>query len=93
MRLQNFQLQLMNASYPHQRADFVTRFRQCLPLRGRETALNCTLGDLALDSLDVVDFLCSVESEFRVRLLDTDLEAAQTLHGLMATIQRKEARS
>jgi acyl carrier protein len=53
------------------------------------------LRTLQLDSIDLVELLCAVESEFDVRLSDTDLESAGTVGKLAELIEsrRKEGSS
>ena len=50
------------------------------------------IADLALDSMDTVEFLCVVHEEFGVRLTESDFHPQQTIGGLLATIARKTSK-
>ena len=43
--------------------------------------------ELDLDSIDLVELLCAIESEFNVRLRDGDLDNAQTVGKLAELIE------
>ncbi len=53
------------------------------------------LNQLGLDSIDLVELLCVVESEFRVSITEHDLASVATVGGLARLIaaRRNEARS
>ena len=76
---------------PAEAGDSLARLRQCLPVPWRNFPANRPLVELGLDSLDTVEFLCTVHVEFGIRLREEDFSPGQTLEGLHAAIlQRKE---
>jgi acyl carrier protein len=63
------------------------RLRLCLPrLTAPLANESTTLGELALDSMDTVEFLCAVHLEFGVRLTESEFHSQQTIGGLLAAI-------
>lgn len=65
----------------------VERLRLCLPrLTTHLTDASTTLGELGLDSMDTVEFLCAVHLEFGVRLTESEFHPRQTIGGLLAVI-------
>jgi acyl carrier protein len=48
-----------------------------------------TLANLGLDSIDLVELLCAIESEFDVRLNDEDLQGDVTIARLVAVIDTR----
>jgi acyl carrier protein len=80
-----------NTRWPTATSDQIARLRQCLPAHRREFPTEQPLAELGLDSLDTVEFLCTVHAEFGVRLREEDFGPGQTLAGLlMAIVRRKE---
>jgi acyl carrier protein len=66
------------------------RLRLCLPrLTAPLADDSTTLGELALDSMDTVEFLCAVHLEFGVRLTESEFHPQQTIGGLLTTIARR----
>lgn len=63
------------------------RLLRCLPGRLNISSPEMLLSDLALDSLDTVEFLCAVHEEFGVRLTDAHVLPGQTLRGLAHLLQ------
>jgi acyl carrier protein len=47
-----------------------------------------SLMSLTMDSIDLVELLCAIESEFGVRLSDDDLESSVTVGQLAARIEQ-----
>lgn len=76
---------------PRTANESLIRLRQCLPVEQQDFPCNQPLVELGFDSLDTVEFLCTVDAEFDVRLLEEDLFPGQTLEGLNEVIlQRME---
>lgn len=76
---------------PAEASDSLARLRQCLPAQWRNFPANRSLVELGLDSLDTVEFLCTVHVEFGIRLREEDFCPGQSLEGLHAAIvQRRE---
>ena len=74
----------------HNTASIAERLRLCLPHLAPELQDESrTLGSLALDSMDTVEFLCVVHEEFGVRLTEGEFHPRQTIGGLLATIMQK----
>jgi len=71
---------------------FADRFRRCLPRFAPEFRADTPLEELALDSIDTVELLCSIHEEFGVRLTEDDITPPQTVGGLMAIIERRATR-
>lgn len=46
--------------------------------------------DLGADSLDVVEVLMSIEDEFKVEILDEDIEKIKTIGDLVTYIENKQ---
>lgn len=66
------------------------RLQLCLPRLASQFAdESATLGSLALDSMDTVEFLCVVHEEFGVRLTESEFHPQQTLGGLLASIAHR----
>jgi acyl carrier protein len=63
--------------------------RRCLPHLRRYLEPRTPLTDLRLDSLDQVELLCLVDSEFEVRLTEPELLAAHTVGDLAELIARR----
>ena len=64
------------------------RLSRCLPRFAGEIHPETQIEELALDSIDTVEFLCSVHEEFGVRLRDDDFFPGQTIAGLLARLER-----
>jgi len=62
--------------------EIYARLVGCLRDRPAWTSPDLPLGDLALDSLDTVEFLCAVHAEFGVRLTEDQFRPQQTLGDL-----------
>jgi acyl carrier protein len=70
----------------------VERLQLCLPrLTAQLTDESTKLGELALDSMDTVEFLCAVHLEFGVRLTESEFHPQQTIGGLLTTIVRRSS--
>jgi acyl carrier protein len=69
--------------------DLMTRLRLCLPPPRREVSDQVPLSQLGLDSLDTVEFLCTVHAEFGIRLREEDIQPEQSLQGLCDVIQKR----
>jgi acyl carrier protein len=65
------------------------RLRLCLPHLAAQLRDDVRLGNLALDSMDTVEFLCVVHEEFGVRLTEAEFHPQQTIGGLFAAIAEK----
>ena len=71
--------------------DLMDRLRLCLPPTRRGVSEHLPLGDFGLDSMDIVEFLCTVHAEFDVRLREEDIQPEQTLATICRAIaERKE---
>lgn len=70
----------------------VERLQLCLPRLTTHLAdESTTLAELALDSMDTVEFLCAVHLEFGVRLTESEFHPQQTIGGLLTTIVRRSS--
>jgi len=49
----------------------------------------CFIKDLGIDSLDYVELLMDFESEFQIRILDSEGESLKTIGGAVDYIERK----
>jgi len=49
----------------------------------------CFTKDLGIDSLDYVELLMDFESEFQIRILDSEGESLKTIGGAVDYIERK----
>ena len=65
------------------------QLRLCLPGLASRWREDARLADLALDSLDTVEFLCVVHDEFGVRLTEAEFHPQQTVGGLFRLIAEK----
>lgn len=71
----------------------VERLQLCLPRLTTDLAdESTTLGELGLDSMDTVEFLCAVHLEFGVRLTESEFHSEQTMGGLLTAIARRTPR-
>lgn len=68
------------------------RLRLCLPRLAPELHAHTRLAELALDSMDTVEFLCVVHEEFGVRLTDAEFFPQQTIGGLLEVIAERKDR-
>lgn len=68
------------------------RLRLCLPRLAPELHAHTQLADLALDSMDTVEFLCVVHEEFGVRLTEAEFFPEQTVGALLGVIAGRKER-
>jgi acyl carrier protein len=69
--------------------DTAVRLQHCFPQAGRILSEDVRLEDLALDSMDTVEFLCAIHEEFGIRLTETEYRPEQTIGGLIAIISTR----
>lgn len=50
----------------------------------------CRLYDLGLDSLDIIEFIVAIESEFDVALTDREIKNIKTVNDVFLIIQDKK---
>jgi acyl carrier protein len=80
----------MNSTLESANKPIAERLRLCLPRLASQFAdESITLGALALDSMDTVEFLCVVHEEFGVRLTESEFHPQQTLGGLLSHIAHR----
>ncbi len=65
------------------------RLRTCLPSIASALTRNVLIADLALDSMDTVEFLCVIHEEFGVRLSEEEFQPQRTLGDLCVAIAEK----
>ena len=70
-------------------AEVLDRLRSCLPARLRGIRPETPIASLELDSLDRVEFLCAMDTEFNVSLTLEEFESVATSGDLAALIQHK----
>ena len=79
----------MSSVMTTQTTDVLERLARRMPqLRHLSLRLDQSLMSLAMDSIDLVELLCAIESEFGVRLSDDDLESAVTVGQLIERIEQ-----
>lgn len=64
------------------------RLSLCLPHLIQPWGDHEPLERLGLDSMDTVEFLCTIHEEFGVRLAEEDFRPTQTWRGLLEAIAR-----
>jgi acyl carrier protein len=70
-------------------SDVLGRLRLCLPARLRSISPETPIASLELDSLDRVEFLCALDTEFNASFTLEEFEAIKTPGELVTLIQRK----
>lgn len=80
----------MNASTPRHRQEILERLKRRLPQMGNafDSAAEPIIGR-DFDSIDLVELLCVIESEFQVSLGDDDLAAASSAEKLAELIAQR----
>jgi acyl carrier protein len=79
----------MSSVMTTQTTDVLERLARRMPQwRHLSLRLDQSLMSLAMDSIDLVELLCAIESEFGVRLSDDDLESAVTVGQLIERIEQ-----
>ena len=66
-----------------------SRLRRCVPVRAAGAGCESRLIDLALDSMDTVEFLCAIHAEFGVRLSETEFRPDQTIGELISVLAER----
>ncbi len=63
--------------------------RRLLPPQAQMASPHARLGDLGLDSMDIVDFLCALDEDFQIRLTTDELTNETTIDELIALVNLK----
>ncbi|HZO86396.1 MAG TPA: phosphopantetheine-binding protein [Verrucomicrobiae bacterium] len=67
----------------------LNRLRPYLPARCRGAGLHTLVASLQLESIDLVELLCGMDTEFGVSLTIEEFQSAHTVGELLAIITRK----
>ena len=78
----------LNAEPLSRESEIILRLKQCLPRFAASIEPEQALSELGFDSFDLVELLCLVEEEFRVRLEDEDFHRSKTVGDLVGLIAR-----
>ena len=65
------------------------RLRTLLPQHAYRLVPESSVRDLGFDSIELVELLCIIEDEFRVKLSDAELSSAGTLEELIGIVSSK----
>ena len=69
--------------------DTAARLQRCFPRAELVISDEARIMDLALDSMDTVEFLCAIHAEFGIRLTEAEFPPEQTIGDLIAIISTR----
>ena len=80
------------AQAPEKHEAILERLRYCLPHLRPHLQVQARIAELGIDSIDLVELLCIVSSEFHVRLSEPDYRSIQTVGDLVEFIAHQSTR-